>query len=88
MVYVDDFSATFRGMKMCHMMADSEEELDGMARVLGLKRSWRQEHPRGPHYDLSKSKRRFAIHMGAKAITAQEMVKRYPIKKEEKDESV
>lgn len=59
----------FRGMVMCHMFADTDEELEAMARKLGLKEWWRQK-PResiGPHYDIAKSKRAQAIGLGAVA---------------------
>lgn len=66
-VYVGVPMWPFRGMMMCHMFATTDEELEEMARRLGLKESWRQK-PResiGPHYDIAKSKRIAAIRMGA-----------------------
>lgn len=42
MVYVDDYNYPYRGMKMCHMIADSDDELEGMAIHLSL-RMHRQE---------------------------------------------
>lgn len=68
-VYVDDMylypMGRFRGMKMSHMIADSEEELHEMADKLGLKRRWYQ----GDHYDVSMGLRRKAIALGAREIT-------------------
>lgn len=56
---------------MCHMVADTEKELDEMARKLGLKPEWKQIPKRETgigslvHYDISKSKRHDAIKLGA-----------------------
>lgn len=49
---------------MCHMMADSISELHEMAEKIGLKREWYRPKS-SPHYDLSISKRRVAIKLGA-----------------------
>lgn len=72
-VYVDtpmDFSTAksprcFRGVKSCHMYADTLGELHGMADLIGLKRSWFQDGPTLKHYDLVPSKRELAILYGA-----------------------
>lgn len=64
-VYVDDAEIPFRGMKMCHMIADTEEELHEMAEKIGLKRSWYQ----GDHYDVSLSKKEEAIEVGAEEVS-------------------
>lgn len=50
-VYVDDSTNKFRHMTMCHMTADSLDELHAMAKLIGLKKSWFQERS-SPHYDL------------------------------------
>ena len=73
MVYVDDYSGRFGRMIMCHMIADTEEELHGMARAVGLKREWFQKTS-FPHYDLSKSRRKTAVKLGAKEVTRRELV--------------
>jgi hypothetical protein len=50
----------------CHLITDGpNEELHGFAARLGLKRSWFQASPSGPHYDLVASKRRLAVKLGA-----------------------
>jgi len=67
-IYVDDMRASFRGMVMCHMIADDEAELHAIARRLGLLRAWYQ----GDHYDISLTKRRAAVGFGAKEITWRE----------------
>jgi hypothetical protein len=46
-VYVDDMRAPYRGMIMCHMIADTDEELNAMASAIGMQRGWFQ----GDHYD-------------------------------------
>ena len=64
-VYVDDMRASFRRMIMCHMIADTEEELHSMARRIGIARRWYQ----GDHYDISLSKRKIAVRLGAREVT-------------------
>lgn len=63
-VYVDKAQNRFCRMKMCHMLADSIQELHEMADRLGLKREWYQSRST-PHYDLSKTKRVLALKLGA-----------------------
>lgn len=68
-VYVDNHylfpSSSFRGMRMSHMIADTEDELHALAASIGMKRAWYQ----GDHYDVGLSKRRLAIQRGAVEIT-------------------
>lgn len=68
-VYVDDMEARFRRMVMCHMTADAMGELHLFAARLGLKMEWFQ----GDHYDLSKTKRRKAVELGALEISIGQM---------------
>jgi hypothetical protein len=72
-VYVDDAAIPYRRMKMCHLVADTIEELHTMAERLGLRR-WFQAHASFPHYDICLSKRERAIELGAKPITRQQLV--------------
>lgn len=64
-VYVDDHyrhsSSEFRGMRMSHMIADTDEELQAMARKLKLRPEWQHND----HYDLAASKRHEALKLGA-----------------------
>ena len=61
----------------CHMATDGPiEELHKFAHKIGLRRSWFQNHPLHPHYDLRPSKREAAIREGAQPVTTQELVKR------------
>jgi hypothetical protein len=66
MVYVDDMQATFGRMKMCHMVADTDDELHAMADRIGVARKWHQK-PGTPHshYDICLSKRAIALEAGA-----------------------
>lgn len=62
-VYVDNVKIKFGRMRMCHMLADTLEELHAMADKLGLKREWFQNHGT-PHYDICMSRRVDAIGYG------------------------
>lgn len=81
-VYVDDMNAPFRAvpfgrtMKMCHMIADTPEELREMARKIGVQQKWIQ-YPGTPreHFDICLAKKKLAIQFGAKEITAKELAK-------------
>ncbi len=68
-VYVDDFFVAYGRMKMCHLLADSDEELHAMADAIDVDRRHFQNTVSGPHYDIAKSKRALAIAAGAVAIT-------------------
>ncbi|HEC66154.1 MAG TPA: DUF4031 domain-containing protein [bacterium] len=74
MVYVDNMKAPYRRMLMCHMAADTVEELHEMADHIGIQRKWFQNKPRFPHYDICQTKKALAIGAGAIAITQKELV--------------
>ena len=69
-VYVDDMRAPFGRMVMCHMVADTLDELHAMADRIGVARRWYQGPPGGrwPHYDIALSKRSLAVQAGAQEI--------------------
>ena len=69
MVYIDDYRAPFRGVSMCHMIADTDEELDEMAAKIGLLPGWKHQG----HYDVCLSKKKLAIKLGAKEVTVREI---------------
>ena len=72
MVIVDDMKAPFGRMVMCHMMADTSEELLEMADKIGVDRKWIQRPGQlGEHFDICKSKRALAIENGAQEVTIQ-----------------
>lgn len=69
-VYVDDMRATYGRMVMCHMIADTDDELHAMAAKIGVARRWWQGPPKHrSHYDIALSKRALAVAAGAIEIT-------------------
>lgn len=74
MVYVDSMQAPFGRMIMCHMMADTTEELMAMADKIGVKRKWIQDaHTPREHFDICLSKRKLAVDNGARELGWKEM---------------
>lgn len=75
-VYVDDFNAPYRRMKMSHMVADSKEELLAMVDVIGVNRKWIQyPDTNKEHFDICLGKKELAIKNGAILITARKLAK-------------
>lgn len=72
-VYVDNYyvltGRNFGRMKMCHMIADTTDELLTMVDAIGVKRKWIQ-HPGtcNEHFDICLSKRVTAVALGANEI--------------------
>lgn len=66
-VYVDDVRLPFGRMVMCHMWADSLEELLAMADAIGVARRWLQQPPRASwvHFDISLGMKAKALERGA-----------------------
>ena len=65
-VYVDQPDKPFGRMMMCHMIADSSEELLCMVDAIGVQRKWIQKQgTEWEHFDICKSKRQDAISYGA-----------------------
>lgn len=73
-VYVDDANVPFGRMIMCHMVADTLDELNSMADVIGVNRKWFQDHPKHPHYDISRMKKALALQNGAIEVTSKELI--------------
>lgn len=73
-VYVDTMSAKLGRMKMCHMIADSTEELLEMVDKIGVQRKWIQKAGTAhEHFDISLGKKRLAVQHGAVEITMREL---------------
>ncbi|MGE3064140.1 MAG: DUF4031 domain-containing protein [Hyphomicrobiaceae bacterium] len=72
-VYVDDVRHAFGRMVMCHMWADTLDELLAMADRIGVQRKWIQGHPTlsfGKHRNASWVHFDISLGMKAKAIAA------------------
>lgn len=75
-VYVDDARNKFGRMTMCHMIADSTEELLTMADRIGVQRKWLQSlGGHREHMDICQSKRRLAIAYGAEPVSRKELAR-------------
>lgn len=69
MVYIDQMNQKYRNMIMCHMMADTTEELLNMARKIGVNTKWIQDtNTSHEHFDICLSKKAIALKLGAKEI--------------------
>lgn len=72
--YVDDMKAPYGRMIMCHLVADSDEELHAMAAKIGVARRWHQKPGTDhSHYDICMSKRAKAVTLGAKEVTMRDI---------------
>jgi hypothetical protein len=79
MVYVDKLitypKSTNNHDKWCHMWADSLTELHDFAKRLRMSKSWFQDNSFLPHYDLTETRRKWAIREGALEISIKEYKK-------------
>jgi hypothetical protein len=74
-VYVDCMNAVFRNMVMCHMVADTSQELLDMADKIGIQRKWIQDAgTKHEHFDVCLSKKKLAIKHGAIEIGWRELI--------------
>ena len=74
-VYVDEMrvvpmSGKWHHPKSCHMMADTDVELERMARRINL----REEGRHKDHYDLTRSKRVLALYYGAVQVSIRKLI--------------
>lgn len=61
-VYIDQMNAKFGRMIMCHMMADTTDELIQMAKNIGVNTKWIQDKGTPhEHFDISLGKKKIAI---------------------------
>lgn len=76
-VYVDNPRHALGRMRMCHMIADSHEELGEMARRIGVAVCHIQDIGTAKeHFDVCLSKRRLAITFGAIPCTTRDLVRK------------
>lgn len=68
-VYVDNMRARVGRLILCHMIADSEDELHKMASLIGVARRWYQDD----HYDICLAKRAIAVSAGAHEVTYRQL---------------
>lgn len=69
-VYVDSMRAAYRHMKMCHMVADTSEELLDMADKIWVNRKWLQKAGTShEHFDIAMTKRAMAVANGAAEVS-------------------
>ena len=83
MIYVDTLlpcvpNRNWRWHKSCHLFVPTpgrlhEEELHAFARRISLRRTWFQNKPEFPHYDLNGNKRLLAIEKGAVEVSREEV---------------
>jgi len=75
MIYVDNYNP-FSKENWCHMMSDQKDlsELHQMAKDIGLRRAYFQNHPTHPHYDVAPAKRALAIRLGAVSVDSKELL--------------
>lgn len=73
-VYVDNQQANLGRMVMCHMIADTPEELLSMADRIGVDRRWIQKAGTyQEHFDICLTKRKLAVRAGAIEISQKDL---------------
>lgn len=73
-VYVDESVHPYGRMMMCHMIADSTDELMAMAAKIRVAQKWLQQPGKAnEHFDVCKSKRALAVGLGAIEVSNREM---------------
>jgi hypothetical protein len=70
-IYVDDMRLRYGRMIMCHMIADTEQEMHDFADHIGVKRRWFQRD----HYDICLRTKARARQYGAIEVTRRAMVR-------------
>ncbi len=80
--YVDNMRAGYGRMVMCHMIADTPQELREMALKIGVQLKWIQNPDTyREHFDICMSKREVAVKHGAREITMTELARILKVKR-------
>lgn len=75
-VYVDDKQIPYGRMKMCHVGADSKEELLEMMTKIGIDHKYiQQEGNWREHFDISQAKKKLAVKFGAIEVSSKELIR-------------
>jgi len=86
-VYVDTMRANYGRMVMCHMIADSTDELLTMVRTIGVDPKWIQHAGTHlEHFDIALSKRALAVKAGAIEVTMRELAAKIRARREQEAE--
>ena len=56
---------------ICHLVADSPDELHEFAKKLGVSSEWFEPHSKCPYYNLTGNRREAALKLGATEIDLQ-----------------
>lgn len=76
-VYVDKSRHTLGRMRTCHMIADTVEELEKMARAIGARPEWIQVSRSGViHYDIPLFRKKTALELGVVELSTREFAHR------------
>lgn len=75
-VYVDDAQIPYGRMKMCHVLADTHDELMAMMKTIGIAaKHIEAEGEVNEHFNISQAYRTKAIKAGAIEVSSRELVK-------------
>jgi hypothetical protein len=86
-VYIDNYRASFGQMLMCHMIADSTDELLAMVDRIGVQRKWIQKSgTHSEHFDVCLSKKQEALAAGAIELSSKELVRRMIAKRQPREQ--
>lgn len=75
-VYIDKSNKKLGRMKMCHMIADSLDELLSFGLSIGLKKEWIQYNETFPHFDISIFYKEKAIKLGILELNNMDFAKK------------
>lgn len=81
-VYIDDARNPYGRMLMCHMIADTTEELYAMVDRIDVKRKWIQRKGTyQEHFDICITKREEAVKHGCVELTQKDLVRKIVARK-------